>query len=134
MENSKLDIEEILSVQKQLKSENLEKIDFDLLVTQLEQVQTLYDDYQDLNKEFAVLKENVVQKITSMEKAVQVVTKKRPNIKELEESLQELSVLNASELLKEFHKSETKFHAAFPSTFSFQHKKNNISKDYKSYK
>lgn len=134
METIKQDIEEMSVIQEQLKSEQLEKIDFDKLILQLEKINSLYENYQHISKEFQQLQENLVQKIAVMKKATQVVTKKRPNIKELESELNELTSMNSLELLRLFEKTETKFHAAFPSTFRLENNQMKKLEDYKSYK
>lgn len=134
MEAIKKDIEDLLLVQEQLKSEQLEKIDFDNLIKQLEKTKSLYENYLLLNSEFKILKENVIHKMTIMRKATEAVSKKRPNIKELETELAELASVNSLKLLQIFEKTETKYHSAFPSTFQVANYNRNKTKDYKSYK
>lgn len=134
MEKIKNDIKNLLLIQEQLKSEQLEKIDFDDLITLLEKTKTHYENYLLLNSEFKILKENVIHKITIMRKATEAVSKKRPNIKELETELAELASVSSVHLLQIFEKTETKYHTAFPSTFQVANYNRNKTKDYKSYK
>ncbi len=134
METIKKDIEDLLLIQEQLKSEQLEKIDFDNLIKQLEKTKTLYENYILLNSEFEILKENIIHKIAVMKKATEAVSKKRSNMKELETELEKLVSENSSNLLQVFDKTEIKYHAAFPSTFQIANYNRNKTKDYKSYK
>ena len=66
MEAIKQEIEYLLSVREQLKSEKLEQIDFDKLIVQLDKVQTLYENYEILDSDLQILKENLIQKICSV--------------------------------------------------------------------
>ena len=134
METIKQDIAELLSVQEHLNSEQLEKIDFDNLLQQLQKVQKNYEEFSLLKTEHEILKSSLVAKIKTMLKAIAIVTKKRPDVNELESIVQELVSKNSTELLRSFDKTETKFHAAFPSTFHLSYKNNIKSKDYSSYK
>ena len=134
MKNDKIDFEELLHIHKQLKSEHLEKIDFDILIEQLGNVISLHKKYQQLKAEHQELQENLISKISIMEKATEVVRKKRPNLKVIDNQKQELAKLPAKELISEFVKSETRFHSAFPSTFHFQKKFSNKFKNYSAYK
>ena len=134
METIKQDIEELLLTNEQLKSEQLEKIDFDKLIQQLDKIHTLYENFVHVNSEFQQLKENLISKIKIMEKSTEVVRKKRPDIDEIKLKFEKLTSMNSLDLLHTFEKTETKFHAAFPSTFHLAYKNKNKVKDYSSYK
>lgn len=134
METIKHDIEELLLIQEQLKSEQLEKINFDNLIIQLGKIHSFYENYLHLNNEYQQLKENLITKIKVMEKAIEVVRKKRPDINEIKLKFQELAAMNSLELMHSFDKTETKFHASFPSTFHLGYRHKNKIKDYSSYK
>lgn len=134
METIKQELENLLSIQKQLKSEKLEQIDFDKLIVQIDKVQILYVTHEKQHAEYHILKENLIQKISTMEKAMHVVSHKRPNIKEVEKSLQQLSQFGSEKLIDLFESTELKFHTAFPSTFQNNFHKKKRAKEYSSCK
>ncbi len=134
LETIKQDIEELSEIRVQLISENIEKIDFDSLVQHLQKIHLLYENYIKINNEHQQLQESLVKKIRIMEKAILAVTRKRQNITENDLELQELLKLNSQQLLQHFDKTESRFHAAFPSTFRLAKQNKNNYKDYKSYR
>ncbi len=134
METIKQEIVNLLSVREQLKSEKLELIDFDKLIVQLDRIQTLYESYETLESELLTFKENILQKINTMEKAMHVVASKRPKLKDVEQSLQELSEMNPEQLIAQYNKTEARFHTAFPSTFQSMLQQKKRNKNYSSCK
>ena len=134
MKNDSIDFESLLQIHKQLKSEHLEKIDFDVLIEQLGKVISLHKKHKQLQSEFQVLQSSLISKISIMEKASLVVSRKRPDLKEIDRQKEELFKRSANELLEQFEKSESKFHASFPVTFQFQKKYTSEAKNYSSYK
>ena len=134
METIKHEVAELLVIQEQLKSEQLEKINFDTLILHLEKIQSFYKIYQKTNDEHQILQHNIIKKITTMENAIEIVSKKRPEHHTNASTAEKLSQMNSIEIIEKFDKTETKFHSAFPSTFRIENNYKKQTEKYNSYK
>ncbi|KAA3634860.1 MAG: hypothetical protein DWP97_06090 [Calditrichaeota bacterium] len=100
-----------------LKSEQIERIDFDKLISLLQESSVHFSNFEDISEQYTTLKEDVIFRIAGMEKAITAVNRKNSDVEELTTLINEIGNLNAEELLKQYRKSQARFRDAFPTSF-----------------
>ena len=109
--------EELNSYAELLKSEKTAIIDFDKLVSLLHESSALYSSFEKLSEQFNTLKEDIIFRISGMEKAVAAVNQKKTDVEELTALVKNIGNLDAEQLLRQYKKSQVRFRDAFPTSF-----------------
>ena len=97
--------------------DNLSSIDRDRYRQWLKKANALTACLQDATAELNLLREDYTRRIAAMVRAVAVVARKSPALKEAAEYIETLPSLSARELIRHFERASARLQSAFPASF-----------------
>ncbi len=110
-----------------LKSDKLSEIDFDKLTEWLQEIKTTLDNSCKLQLELKLMREDYLNRIAGMVKAVTIVERSSAAPDKVLTYLEDLENLSAAELIEQYRKTSHRFRLAFPTTFGLPPASNNSS-------
>ena len=134
MENNDQLITGLKECKELIQSEKFEKIDFDKLIHLLEYSVNLLNSFDETQSEICLLKNDIIARISGMEKAVAAALRKPEELAETINLVESLHQLDANKLLNQYKRSQAKFRDAFPSSFGVTKKSSIHRKDISQYK
>ncbi len=127
-------LDELLS---SLSGDKLSEIDFDKLADWLQELKVSLADSCELQAELKLMREDYLNRIAGMVKAVTIVERSSGSTEKVLAYLEDLESLSAAELIEQYRKTSHRFRIAFPTTFGLPPVSNNNftglkeTKDYK---
>ncbi len=100
-----------------LKGDKLSEIDFDKLTEWLQEIKTTLDNSCELQSELKLMREDYLNRIAGMLKAVTIVERSSAAPEKVLAYLEDLENLKAAELIEQYRKTSHRFRIAFPTTF-----------------
>lgn len=100
-----------------LKGDKLSEIDFDELTEWLQEIKTTLDNSCELQSELKLMREDYLNRIAGMLKAVTIVERSSAAPEKVLAYLEDLENLKAAELIEQYRKTSHRFRIAFPTTF-----------------
>lgn len=135
MPDYKTEITYIKSLIKQITTEQLDQLDFDKLAAHLEQQKTILRQSEHLSDELALLRDDYLQRIGGMVKAIAAVEASEAKMRDALELLETATTLPSDRLIKLCRNIQSKFRDTFPLSFNhLPYTGNRHQKDYSSYK
>lgn len=134
MGKNELNVKEVSEMKDLLRSEKVERIDFDQLINLLGQCEQLYNNYLKISAGEELLRNDVVLRISGMEKAVAAVQRNKNAVTDAVMVVDSLDTMSDEELLKQFSRSRAKFQDTFPTSFGVVRSNRKTEKDLSVYK
>ncbi len=106
-----------VDLSEQIRSARLDEMDFDTLLTRLGELAALLEDYECMQAELRILREDYCLRISGMLKAIAVAGRKQDGLKLAEEQAETLGQVSADNLIALYRRTQAKFHDTFPSSF-----------------
>jgi len=103
---------------EQLTENNLSLIDFDELRRRLSQLASETETSEQVAEEYALLREDLQQRLAGMVKAIAAVDRQRDGYGTALAVIEELAALSASELLRQYRRVSARFRDCFPASFA----------------
>ena len=100
-----------------LSGDKLSEIDFDKLTDWLRELKSSLADSCELQAELKLMREDYLNRIAGMVKAVTIVERSSGSTEKVLAYLEDLKDLNAEELIEQYRKTSHRFRIAFPTTF-----------------
>ena len=100
-----------------LSSDKLSEIDFDRLSDWLNEVKVSLTNSCLVESELALMREDQINRIAGMVKAVTIVERSTNHTKDVLDYLEGLNNLNSADLIEQYRKTSNRFRIAFPTTF-----------------
>lgn len=119
----------IAELTKLLKDEQLGEIDFDLLISQLEEMAISLDGISLLKDDHNLLRSDLITRMSGMIKAIAAVDQNMQSMKDSVAISNSLDELNAADLLNQYRRIQAQFKDAFPVSFGLL-KNSNSSKNH----
>ncbi len=110
-----------------IEGESIAELDFDLLKSTLADMVAVLDEFQLAQNEKEILREDLIQRLSGMEKAIAVARKSRDSLETALLAIEELPRLDSRQLLMRYRKTRAKFRDTFPTSFMLQPRVSNIS-------
>jgi len=100
-----------------ISGEEISLLDFDKLHKELMEITSTLDRYEQAMNELEVLRQDYIQRISGMAKAIAVAKRNNSSLGQVLDYIEQLSDLTAPELVEYYKKIQAKFHDAFPTSF-----------------
>jgi len=119
-----------------ISGEKISLLDFDKLHKELKEITSMLDKYEQVTNEIEVLRQDYIQRISGMAKAIAVVKRNKNGLEQVLDFIEHLSELTAQELIEYYKKTQARFHDAFPTSFGmlFNHFQAANQRDWEVYK
>ena len=119
MEKDNQDKSYIAELLASLDERGLSLIDFDRLRNWLESSSSRWEQYDRAASELTVIREDYVQRVAGMIKALAAVDRKRDGWKQALELIDSLDNMSGQELVEAYRKTAVRFRDAFPASFGY---------------
>ncbi|MEW6411657.1 MAG: hypothetical protein AB1483_04185 [Candidatus Zixiibacteriota bacterium] len=114
-----------------IESESIGELDFDQLRATLSDVLTILGEFQLVKQERDLFREDIIKRLSGMEKAIAVARRSRDGVESALLAIEELSGLDAEQLLSRYRKAQARMRDTFPASFADRVRSRKSSNQYR---